>query len=982
MTRLGLTLLAVLCASVAIPHQEADMPPVPENLYRGELVTYPGQWAFELGRAHIILVSDEELEALADPDRVLDLSLTFDKTEASLRQICERAQAAGQRTLIIAFDHFFSQYRPGQDKPRSLTPDMDEYVERIAAISKFAEGYGLGLELSLLSPLEVGPAYINRTGEAGTWMQYRKGLRDPETGAFSVQLWEQMRWANNKGVIELKQEGVRVFAFREKALHGTPYRVVEPDSIREISDVAQIERWEPRKGGMPARRVRVYGTGHADIGPLDRVLVVLQYRTPEMDYFSPNALPFLKELVDKYAAAGVKLNALYSDEMHIQQDWDYFGHHDHGELTMRYVSDGLARRYAELYGEQYADFAKYLIYFTRGQEDFAGDLSAKQGIMHVMGSSPRDIRRTALMRSRYYHLLQDGVVDLFVQAKRHAEQRMGHRLESRAHATWAESPTIDKWETGRENHFRSAYEYTSNFVWSNTVHQAAAACYDYFKWGEFLTGTGNDHAECGWLDRNYLGLALACSTGMTNEIPYSYAAHWGMPGPIAHRRSLLAQVYGTAGGYTGMVQGMEHRDVDVLMLYPMDLVAVDERFGSWMAQYGYANLITADKLLELGKIAGDGLEVGGRRFTTLVATFEPFPSRKLLDLMKQYVESGGRLIWSGPPPVLTAEGEDALPAFRDLFGVQYEPGLDEGLLSPGRQVIFEGPLAGVTPQIILTDFLVDRTYPVTPADGVTPVARIAGRVVGTHRTFPGGGSATFLGYRPRDDQSQSLGYDARNWFEVLHALGAYPPTGRFDDTNDNTEVLSRTGEYLVCRFPNGAVALTTHLRDVEEDWPGGFARNEEQDREYLERCPPPSININLKGFRANGHTISYEGVSPLVFRVDEQGRLVAFVGSWSDRVTIDGRETVFADKPLSLVSWAPVPEVRRMPGGAILQIRVQGEGTVRIPDLNLPGSVRLFTEGKTPGSRGEEIPCRRDNGALVFNVNARTTHRWLYAVEG
>jgi len=34
----------------------------------------------------------------------------------------------------------------------------------------------------------------------------------------------------------------------------------------------------------------------------------------------------------------------------------------------------------------------------------------------------------------------------------------------------------------------------------------------------------------------------------------------------------------------------------------------------------------------------------------------------------------------------------------------------------------------------------------------------------------GGGSATFLGYRPRDDQSCSLGYETRNWFEVLHAI--------------------------------------------------------------------------------------------------------------------------------------------------------------------------------------------------------------------
>ncbi|MCE5218550.1 hypothetical protein LLH03_16125, partial [bacterium] len=638
------------------------------------------------------------------------------------------------------------------------------------------------------------------------------------------------------------------------------------------------------------------------------------------------------------------------------------------------------RRYAELYGAEFADFAKYLIYFVHGQEDCATDLTAKQGVMHVFGASPREIRRTALFRARYYHLLQDGVVDLFVQAKRHAEQCMGHKLEARAHATWAESPTIDKWETGRENHFASAYDYTSNFVWSNTVHQAASACYDYFRWGDFLTGNGNDHAECGWLDRDYVGLTLACSTGILNEVPYSYGAHWGMPGELAYRRGLLAGVYGTAGGYLGMVQETQHRDVDVLMLYPMDLVAVDERFGSWMTQYGYANLITADKLLERGKVEGKAVVVAGRRFTTLVATFEPFPSRRLLDLMREFAEAGGRILWSGPPPVLTAEGEDALPAWQELFGVKYEPGPDEGRLSPGRQVSFEGPLASVAPQVILTDFLPDRTYPVTPAEGVVPVARVKGQVVGTVRTLPGGGTATFLGYRPRDDQSGSLGYDVRNWFEVLSALGAYPPSGRFEGVNDNTEVLSRTGPQLVCRFPNGTVAIANHLRDVEEDWPGGFSRNEEQDRKYLERCPAPPLSLELKDLHVNGHTVSYSGVAPLAFRVDDQGRLLAFAGSWADRVTIDGHETVFADKSLSLISWAPVPESRRVPGGAILQARIQGEGVVRIPAVGLPEKVAMFAEGATPGSRGEAIPCRLENGALVFATTATTTHRWLYVV--
>ena len=56
---------------------EAPMPErVPENVYRGELIAYPGPWAFDIGRAHIILVSDQELEALSNPDTVLNLALT------------------------------------------------------------------------------------------------------------------------------------------------------------------------------------------------------------------------------------------------------------------------------------------------------------------------------------------------------------------------------------------------------------------------------------------------------------------------------------------------------------------------------------------------------------------------------------------------------------------------------------------------------------------------------------------------------------------------------------------------------------------------------------------------------------------------------------------------------------------------------------------------------------------------------------------
>lgn len=985
------TLQALLCALVfnmagamnQAAAQQAGrdiMADVPENLYKGELVSYPGPWSFLLGKSAIILVSDHELELLSDPDHVLNLAMGFNKDEHSLRQVCQQAKAAGNRTLILAFDHFFSQYRPGQEGPRKYTPDMDAYVQRIAAISKFAQGYGLGLELSLLSPLEIGPAYEKQTGESGMWLQYRKGLRDPKTGAYSVSLWQQKRWANNKGVIEIPDSGVRVFAFHQHQVPGTHYLAVDPHSIIEITDTAKVEKFEKEAADSAEQRIRVYGTGRVELGTQDHVLVVQQYRTPEMDYFSDRALPFLNQLVDKYADAGVKLNGLYSDEMHIQQDWNYFGHHDNGEFTQRYVSAGLAKRFAAKYGAEYADFARYMVYFCYGQEDTGRDVNAKAGVSHVFGSTPEDIRKTALFRARYYHMLQDGVVDLFTQAKHHAELRMGHRLESRAHATWAESPTVDKWDSGQENMFRSAYEYTSNFVWSNTVHQAAAACYDYFKWGDYLTGNGNDHCEIGWLDRDYVGLMMACSTGIMNEVPYSYSAHWGMPDELSRRRMSLVNTYGAAGSpLYGMVQNMQHRDVNVLMLYPMDLVAVEERFGSWMAQYGYANYVTASKLLEMGKVRNGAIELGGRRFTTLTAMFEPFPSHRLISLMQDLVQSGGRVIWSGPPPVLSAEGDTILNEWSALFGVAYQPALNEGWLAPGKQVEFSGVLAGLPPQTILTDFLVDHIYPVTVQPGTSELAKVKGQLVGTQKQFAGNGTAVFLGFRPRDDQSQSLGYESRWWFEIFNRLGAYPGSGKFAGINDNTEALSRTTDYLACRFPNGATALCRHFRSTEEDWSAGFARNQAEDAAYLKRTPPPSEAIDVKDLQVNGHTVTYRGEQAVTFLTDAKGQLRAFCGSHSRRITVDGHETVFAEADIPQIAWAPVPSNRRSPAGAVLQVMVYGEGTVHIPAVDLPANCKLFTEGTTPGSRGMAVPCTLTKGELVFKVTAQESGRWIYA---
>jgi hypothetical protein len=231
----------------------------------------------------------------------------------------------------------------------------------------------------------------------------------------------------------------------------------------------------------------------------------------------------------------------------------------------------------------------------------------------------------------------------------------------------------------------------------------------------------------------------------------------------------------------------------------------------------------------------------------------------------------------------------------------------------------------------------------------------------------------------RDDQSASLGYETRGWFEVLAALGTY---GSMRAGNDHPESLSRTTPWVCCRFPNGAVAVAPHFREMEEGWSGGFARKRDEDEAYLSRCPPPSEALDLEDFAVAGHRVTYHGQQAMTFRVDARGELVAFAGAHADRVTIDGRPFVFADSPVEQIGWAPVHPDRRAPGGAVLQLMIRpgtGSREVRLPAGPWPEELAFFAEGPRPGSRGAPIPGRREEGAMVLPA-AAAPGRWIYGV--
>jgi len=775
-----------------------------------------------------------------------------------------------------------------------------------------------------------------------------------------------------------------VFAFREQQVGGTNFYSVDPATIVELKTAPEVEMDESAQTKTEARRLTVLGQGETELGPLDRVLVVVSYATPEMDYFSSKALPFLNNLVERYHAAAVPLNGLYADEMHIQQDWGYSSHHDEGQFTFRYLTLNLANRFAELHGAEFKDLEKYLVYFCYGQHGFLPTLQARLPAQHVLGSEPDDIHRTFLLRRRYYELLEETVVRLFADAKEFAEQKYGHELEARAHATWAQSPTIDFWQSGTQRLAPRQYEYTPEFLWSNTVQQAAAACSDYFAWNDFLTGGGNDHAEGGWSDRDYYGIALACSTGILNRTPYAYAAAWGMPQEVLDRHQAVCDAFGVAASPPFQaVQDSQHRDIEVLMLYPQSLVACEERFGSWMVQYGYANYLTPRRLLQYGQVTADGqIEMAGRKFGAVAVLFEPLPPPELLNFLQKFALGGGKVIWSGPPPRVDLAGQPVLAKWQELFGVKRLEYSVEGHFGGGWQIQFSGALAKVPPQTILTDYVVDLIYPIEPDSSAEVVARAGPKVLGTHRRLGNGGSMTFLGFRPRDDQAASLGTEARTWFEVLLALGAYPANNSLLAANDNPSVIARTSPYLACQFPNGTTTVAVHYRSHVESWPGGFHRDLKQDQELLAKNPLPSPRLELRDFTINGRRVSFVGELVVAFRLDARGSLAAFAGYQCKKLTLDGKDFEFASQPVALVAWAPVLPARRVSGGAVLEAWVHGDAEIQLP---LPAGVdkgELYFEGARLGSLGDKLASECADGILRFKASNDWPQKHLFFVPG
>ena len=920
---------------------------------------------------------------------------------------CEKAAARGCTRLEVSYDFFFG------GSARHNYPSDETTVKAFKVIRDTAKEHGMAFGASILSPLDVGGGWAKISDETGFSYQFQETDIKPD-GSYKAEMTCQCQWYNNKGPIQLKPEKVLVYAFNEERVGDTPYFYVDENAILDISTTAayeiDIDKKEITSNGYAYCPMRIFGKW--DTPTATRALCIMVYRTPELDYFAPSAPKFMKQLLDQHNAAGIDYQGFYSDEMHIQFDWDLEQHFGETEVTTRYLTPNLAKAYAARYGAKFEDFAKYLVYMSYHQHDFLPGEAGKENAQHVFGKTPADIQATWLFRNRYFELLQRTVVDLANSSKAYAEELWGGPIMTRAHATWQESPTCDhyyktansiggfnvtellgdeyqgidvhspveqqaKLEAAKAAKAKemgiSRYEYTPWYDWSSSIRENISACYDYFKWNEFLAGGGTDHPEGGNLDRNYFAQALAASFGELNRFGSAYCAGWGMPRKIGIMRDRMSDVYGNSpsGSEMGFINDFGTRRTDVLALYPIKLNNVEERFGSWMVQYGYCNYITEEKLLENAVIGEDGtLEVKGQKFRCLVALFEPFLNEKTFDLLEKYLAAGGKVLWTGIPACMDLNGADATERFCRLFGLEKVTDGSAAEYHKGAALSFRGRLGHVRDMTILNDYLVDAVYPCSAGKDAESVASVDGRTVGVCKSYPDGGLAVFMGARLRDDQSCSLGEDVDTLFRVLCAIGAYRP--------GSLEVRSReTGaKNAIGVFANGAVAAAPHYREIYEAWEGKFFRDKALDEAVLAGRELPDGRVVLNE-EINGHVIVFDGDEVVKYRLDDAGVPVALLAKDTDGITVDGVKYTYTDRP-AYFQFTPIdPRYLTDPTrtvylaccfteGATLTVPVSGKGTPQVwgcrdrvfdPSIHVPCSYdgKVISYTATPELVGKQI---------------------------
>lgn len=914
----------------------------------------------------IIVIEDDQLRTYArDPDEVYHFkgSNSYNFPADSLNGIADKAAASGCNCLTFFHDYFF-----GGNK-RELELSSPEYIKITKAIADAAAKRGMGIGASVVNPLDLGRSFKERIGVGGQHRTYAEGRLSG--GEFRFPAYLADVWVNNKGPVKLCYDKVRLFAFTETHEEGSRFAVVDPSSVNEITEgfEAKIseEEWYADKA-LGRRHMEISGSTAL---PGNRVFAVLYMDTPEMDYFHPEAKKYIKDVIDDYTKENIKFTELYSDEMHIQFDWN-FSHFGPHEIPTRYMTPNFEKYLAENADPLFADADRALIYMAYATGADAEEYGTPY-VQHVIGGSPAQLWRTFRMRDRYFELLQDRVVGMTIEAENYIARINGFMPVAHGHATWQESPTCDQYTPAGlfiagANSGACQYDYTPDYVYSSTVREAISACYDYFKWNDYFTGGGNDFCECGWFDRDYYGGAMTASMASLNKYRSCYWGSWGFPNEVGERHHYVSLAYGgERDPRVSIVTQGTARVCDVAIIYPKDLTACEERFGSWTTQYGYANFVTADKLIELGSVENGRMTVGGCSYTAILVAFEPFYDEKLLRKLSEFAENGGTVLWTSTP----ACDESGLPApeWSKLFGVNCA--IPAACGKNASEVEFTGILDAVKPMKVLTGFLPDLVYPIKTTDAC-PAAYAGGELIGAFAKR-GKGQVCYLGCRLRDDQSGESGDNVDTMFRVLLALGAYPG-------EDNTEAISRESEYFCSRFPNGTAAVCNHTYKMKERWEGGFARNAEHDAEALRNYPYLTpLELKLNEMRVNGDVISYDGYGIVEWKKDDSGALNGFMGRKCTGMTLNGVEYRLTGAPADISFGFAADE--RIPDGVTFALELCTDAEIVTMPFDIPSDAVCMLNNLGGGRKLEECAARVNGRTVVIPPELRGRMLMIIACE-
>ncbi|MDR3138239.1 MAG: hypothetical protein LBT95_01045 [Treponema sp.] len=464
---------------------------------------------------------------------------------------------------------------------------------------------------------------------------------------------------------------------------------------------------------------------------------------------------------------------------------------------------------------------------------------------------------------------------------------------------------------------------------------------------------------------------------MLNEDGRGYAGGWGSPEEIIQRQNAVGRVFGNGTfrgiGRDSFVQNFETRITDLLAVYPLDLFYSEERFGSWMVQYGYCNYITEQKLLEHAHLTGDGtIRVKNRSYRALVFLYQSFLSQKTLKLLEQFVQSGGRLLWMATPPVGWRDGSGSLEGWQKLFGVKPRGEAAQALTAKGKTVSF-APDIKTAGMIIPTDMLPDFVYPFA-AEDAKEIAWLDGKPVGFEKRNSKGGHALYLAFRARDDQSQSMGGDISTLFDLLCYMGAYSEEGG--------EIRSRpaSARLVIMRFSNGTVSMTPHYRTFYERWDSLFGRDPEQDAGYLKGRTLPSLDLDLNEEELFGHRVTYQGSETLSYRLDERGLLAGFSGN-KNEIIIDGKMYRFADVP-GWICFAPL-DPKHLEAGVRTAMVVFSEKPGRLTIPNPLGTAGLKAAVCKPNMLApeRELALTADPEKITLDLEGKTAGNWVLVYE-